>query len=355
MTALIEATRESFGDMADSLLMAGAIMPVTDRKTPLLPGSWKDYTSPTEDYSAAYGFAVKTGSVSKITLVDYDSLPPGGAAVGSVNTQTKRGFHQWFPFNEGDTNKQNLLPKVDVRAEGGYAVFHSPHHKVLSHNLQPRELYNSLLSTSISSSKSSKDGTVPNVCHTSSSNYLEVVKEAGLSVKTDWVFKRLLWSVQHAAEGSRNQRFYFAMCQAYGLGMDKEQIEALVNAAMDIGLDGREVHSTAASAAAGKPLDILGWSREWAENAVAATDLELVWVLQEAAVQQHWHKPLFNKLQWSGDSGIARRTLYRHLERLQSAGYIKEHKNPGYLPKVAGAGVRSKPSNIELINPKEKE
>jgi hypothetical protein len=114
-----------------------SIIPLTEReKNPLF--SWAEYQqrSPSndelEDWHSDYpnaNWAVVTGEVSGVVIVDVDG--PIGAAIIDVFglettpcVTTKKGTHHYFSYSSDQRipNRGRILPEVDIRADGGYAI-----------------------------------------------------------------------------------------------------------------------------------------------------------------------------------------------------------------------------------------
>lgn len=334
--------------MSDAILEAGAVFPVNKAKIPALGKgvSWKDYTDPSYDYKA-WGFAVKTGDVSGITVVDFDNkdvVPPGR------NVSTLRGSHVWVPSLTTDRNKIDSKSKVDLRANGGYAVFASPNHQVLSTSLNSREEYQEYLSTT-TVSKVSNEEVKDNGVHfepVETNWYLKELEAHGYAVDVEWVSKRLASQVKGTAEGARNQWLYLNLAQVINLGGSEEQVMRVVEAGYEAGLDPAEVMKTYGSAMKARRLTpMFHVANKWADRArVAMKSSPVIDELVRLATEQHNSMPLVSKKGMEQEAGIPLSTIKRHLKKLEELGLAKEQVNPGFY--IENGLKKNHPSNYKL-------
>lgn len=342
--SLAECTRSSFGDMADTLLDAGAVFPVNSAKTPALGRgvSWKDPTDPNYNWNA-WGYAIKTGDVSGITVVDFDNgtTPPGR------NVSTLRGSHVWIPSEPSDRNSAGLRSKVDVRGNGGYAVFHSPNHKVITSELNDRHLYASYITTTTNIEYCYDIGVHINDVPLAS-EYLEAVEARGFKVDLEWVSNRLAAQIRGTKEGRRNNRFYKNAVQVIKLGCSEEQVRRVKNAAYDVGLEPAEIEATFGSARQAKGISpIMQVADRWANNAKSVIKSPVIEELVRLATEQHNTVPLVSKKGLVQSSGIPLSTVKRHLNKMEESGLVEQQINEGY--RVEGGRVLSHANNYRLI------
>ena len=128
----------SFIEQADEYRGLGfCIMPLKKRdKKPMLPWEkWKD-SKPSDkaveswkrDFSDC-NIAIITGKVSNLVVLDIDG-PEGEEAIKGKHlpptmiAKTGKGRHYYFKLPNGETfgNFVGILPKVDIRCDGGYVV-----------------------------------------------------------------------------------------------------------------------------------------------------------------------------------------------------------------------------------------
>jgi RecA-family ATPase len=109
-----------------------------DNKQPLTKHGFKDATTDLaaieRDYQDGALLAFPTGAPSKITVLDVD---PNGAEWYRENAdyltcarihQTRRGHHLLYRWTDGVRNSAGrVAPGVDVRGEGGYAIYWPAH------------------------------------------------------------------------------------------------------------------------------------------------------------------------------------------------------------------------------------
>jgi replicative DNA helicase len=123
-------------DCAYTLLKTGkSIFPIGKDKKPLI-SSWQEFQTrrpSVEEVDAWFkrwpdmNYALVTGKISGIAVVDID--PRHGGVLDDrfpqKTTMVKTGnggYHLYYKWKEGITNKTNIFPGVDVRGEGGYVV-----------------------------------------------------------------------------------------------------------------------------------------------------------------------------------------------------------------------------------------
>lgn len=340
MTRMIDIARECLGEFADRAIQNGAVVPLTDKKKPLV--KWGSYVDPHKDY--AFGaIAVKTGHLSGLTVIDYDSEFPSVS-----NVKTKRGGHVWVSW-DNDRTRQYRDAHIDIRGSGGLAVFHSQNHKVLHRVLADRSDYTSLLSsptstTTASNSKYQKreEGTAWEYV-TPRASYLETVSEAGYEIDVERAVDALAKQVAAAQEGSRNITLYRNLGSVMALGGDTKRV---IDAAFKAGLEGPEIYQTLASVEkSGSHIDVFALANLWMDSAEAAMQSPVIPVLAKHAIEQHSLRPQFNQVQFCEDYSQNRMTTSRHLKRLEQLGKVQ---------KIDGGfreGHIRHPNNYRLILP----
>jgi len=109
-----------------------SVIPLSPDKKPIVP--WEKYQKEranrdqimewfTEKKAPMVG--IVTGRISNLAVIDFDSKDNIEALMEFENecvVETPRGYHVYFQYKDGLTNRTNLMEKVDVRAEGGYVV-----------------------------------------------------------------------------------------------------------------------------------------------------------------------------------------------------------------------------------------
>lgn len=333
MNLLVESTKRAFGDNAQRLLDSGSIMPITEHKTPALRGTWKSPTDPSQFKGKShYGYAVKTGSGSGLTAVDFDGL----IIPHEYNTRTQRGFHTWVPYQEGDQNRVNINgSKVDIRGDGGYIIFNSPAHSVVEITLRNRDDFIEWLS--------------PISLHTDTSMfvylwcgdyvqsevhpYVRDVERHGYKIDLAWVSAALASQLRSTAPGSRNKAFYISLGQIVALGGSEAQIARIIDAAYEAGLGGQEIHKVMASATR-QPMVFahLEAAQAWARHAEKVVKSPVIDYIVKSVTEQHTQRPLISQKQIHLETGKSRVTVRAHLNRLIAAGHLVEKVNSGRQP-----------------------
>lgn len=336
MNALIESTKQVFGDRADALLESGSIMPVTKDKTPAMRGNWRNPTDPARfNGQSHYGYAIKTGEVSGLTGVDFDGL----IIPERYNTQTLRGFHSWVPYEPGDTNKKNINgSKVDIRGEGGFLVFASPTHSVVRPGLLSRDDFLEWLHPA--SLYTNTSGEYEYVWSAGSQHpYVKEITAHGYEVRLDWLASRLASTMRNAPEGSRNHTLYVFTSQLTILGGTAEHAALLRGAAYEAGLEGREIQMTMNSAQNGtEVIPVFHTARAWAEK--ADTELKRRRVkntivtehMVRLATEQHSLRPLVSIQSLEQETGLTRKTIGNQLNMLIKEELLAKKVNPGRQP-----------------------
>lgn len=330
MNTLIESTKRVFGDRAKGLLDAGAIMPVTDSKTPAMRGDWRTPTDPQQfEGRSHYGYAIKTGAISGLTGVDFDGL----VVPESFNTQTLRGFHSWVPYEPGDSNRTNINgSKVDVRGDGGFLVFDSPSHSVVQTGLLNREDFIEWLHP-ISPISIYSSYVYECVGDYVQFEYIRELEDRGYAVNLEWVSRALAAQLKSTHPGARNQTLYTSAVQVIHLGGSDGQVGRLVDAALESGLSPREVQKTLNSARESNVvIPHLHTALRWAEAARRAVNSPVVDFIVKAAAEQHTQRPLVSQKQIHLETGKSRVTVRAHLNRLIAAGHLSEKVNSGRQP-----------------------
>lgn len=333
MNLLVESTKRAFGDRAQTLLDSGVIMPITQQKAPAIRGGWKLPTDPSQFAGKShYGYAVKTGGVSGLTVVDFDGLiiPP------KYNTRTQRGFHAWVPYHEGDRNRANINgSKVDVRGEGGYIVFSSPTHMVVETALRDREDFIEWLSpiSPYTSIQTYGYNPVGDYVQLEGGAYIRDLEDHGYMVDLEWVSSALASQLKRTTIGSRNQAFYISLSQIVALGGSEGQVSRLVEAAYESGLQGPEIHRVIANANKSPMVFAhLKVAQAWAVRAEKVVKSPVIDYIVKSAAEQHTQRPLISQKQIHKESGKSRVTVRSHLNKFIDAGLLVEKVNPGRQP-----------------------
>lgn len=332
MSPVLEATKRAFGDRAQDLLNAGAIMPVTQDKTPAVK-VWKDVPTDLSAFNgrACWGYAVKTGRMSGLTGVDFDGL-----VIPEVyNTLTRRGFHAWVPYETGDGCRRNINGmKVDQRGDGGYLVFASPTHSVVRQGLLDRadfmEWLKPLKRERLEVHIEPNEHEHP---------YLTALRAYGYEVRIDWVANRLASTLANTDEGARNHTLYVSAAQVINLGGTDEHVKRIVNAAYDSDLEGREIERTMKSARNAKEvIPVLEIALAWGVKAEAALkarrvrNTTLIDHIIRLSAEQHSLRPLVSIKALSQETGMKRDTISNQLNMLIKDGLLGKKVNPGRQP-----------------------
>ena len=107
-----------------------SIFPCGKNKQPLV--DWKPYqnTRPTLEEVEKWwtnwpdaNIAIITGKISGITVVDCDLGSDYTSFPSTITVKTgSGGYHLYYKYFPGITNKVGFLPHVDIRNDGGYVV-----------------------------------------------------------------------------------------------------------------------------------------------------------------------------------------------------------------------------------------
>lgn len=333
MNLLVESTKKAFGDRAQTLLDSGVIMPITQQKAPAIRGGWKLPTDPSQFAGKShYGYAVKTGAVSGLTVVDFDGL----IIPHKYNTRTQRGFHTWVPYHAGDRNRVDINgAKVDIRSDGGYIVFSSPTHTVVENALRDREDFIEWLSpislhTDIGMYIYPLGGDyVQSEVHP----YVKNLEDQGYKIDLGWVSSALASQLKGTAPGARNRTFYISLSQIVALGGSELHVRRIIDAAYASGLGGQEVHKVMANVSKSPMLFAhLQAAQAWARHAEKVVKSPVIDYIVKAVAEQHTQRPLISQKQIHKESGKSRVTIRSHLNKFIDAGLLVEKVNPGRQP-----------------------
>ncbi len=113
-----------------------SVIPVGQNKLPLI--EWKDFQSrlATPEEASSWwekwpdaNIGVVTGKISGITVIDVDQKSGGLETLKMLRLPMTAiaktgggGWHYYFKYAEGISNKAGIFPGIDIRGEGGYVV-----------------------------------------------------------------------------------------------------------------------------------------------------------------------------------------------------------------------------------------
>ena len=113
--------------------MSWSVIPVSQDKKPII--QWEKYQkerATREEVIEWFGekkaamVGIVTGKISNLVVIDVDSKDDVETLMEFEEEEcivnTPRGYHIYFEYMDGLTNRTNLREHVDIRAEGGYVV-----------------------------------------------------------------------------------------------------------------------------------------------------------------------------------------------------------------------------------------
>ena len=128
----MEINTQSKIDLALSYLARGwSVIPAGKNKIPLIP--WKEYQlryATKEEITGWFNefkdaqIGIVTGKISNLSVIDVElhgdpsDLPQDTMIVQSGSG----GYHYYYLYEEGLSNKARIKPLTDFRSEGGYVV-----------------------------------------------------------------------------------------------------------------------------------------------------------------------------------------------------------------------------------------
>lgn len=254
-TDVQKKTIDLFGsDLGADLLNNKAIVPVRADKQPA--AGIRDYNNGVDlnqPFGPYEGLAIINGRLSGIVAVDldrHDLIPPV-----DFNVKTNKGGHIYIPW-QGERRKSNFAPGVDVLGAGGYSIFTGPGKDFVSPVLaDPAAVTDWLSSLSTSPLKrvgtEDKDRGSSQSVVTDSENrecvYKAKLDALGYPLRIDTITKTYVSQMRNTQEGARN-----TMCHRYALEMYRcgGDLDAFEEAAIQSGLDPREVRATISQARA---------------------------------------------------------------------------------------------------------
>ncbi len=251
MTRLQEITRELFGDDADRLLDAHAVVPLNhpvNMKAPVK--GWRGGFDPAREVQF-HSLALVTGVRSGITVWDFDDLdrwtPPATA-----NVKTTKGMHI-YTAREGIPKSASKIDKFDLLDEGRCAIFFGPGKTFIKPDLTPVDVMNHWFDSAASSCRDQEQGYETGLqSRVKEQGYCEFLSEKGYTLDKKAVRDQYVKTMSTVPEGSRNLSLYRYTREMVRCGLD---LEDLAKAAIDSGLDPEEIDATMQSAEAAVLLD----------------------------------------------------------------------------------------------------
>lgn len=112
-------------------------------KHPASPNGLKDATTDIEEVKKLWqgrqylNVGIATGKDSGISVIDVDNEKAleklkevlGGNIPDTLTVKTGRGYHFYFAYEEGLKSKNDLMPGIDIKSDGGYVIGAKSNHK----------------------------------------------------------------------------------------------------------------------------------------------------------------------------------------------------------------------------------
>lgn len=246
MTRLEQITHEKFGDDADRLLEARAIIPLVD---PAKPKSgiknWNYGFDPRQPIDF-HSLAVLTGPRSGMTVWDIDSAditPPV-----KPNVVTSKGCHV-YTDHAGEARKIKVADGLDVLGNNGYAIFFAPDKSFLHAERADLQMMTDWMKdfSSISSLKGSIEGINVGYKEGNYEGYYNQMLAEGYQLDLQAIERSYVALMRSRAEGVRNNSLFTYARELLRCGVSTDN---LVEAALDAGLASMEIAATVSQAEA---------------------------------------------------------------------------------------------------------
>ncbi|SDM65737.1 hypothetical protein SAMN05660642_03034 [Geodermatophilus siccatus] len=314
------------------------------------------------------GLAIINGERSGVLVVDIDK--PDLAPPVSFNVKTEKGGHIWIPW-EGERRQRSFAPGVDILGTGGYAIFSGPGKEFISSAFADRATVWDWLS-SLSGQSSEDPAPAPGTCTctstlactcTSTSTlkivgtgndarayvqsvvpesenrecvYREKLAALGFDLKVDTITKTYASQMRNTPEGSRNVLCHRYALEVYRCGGDLGTLE---QAAIDSGLEPREVRATIAQAKADIDFDyrpeteiytrVQAWLKAY-EDVFFGVMLDVANELAYEAIVTNSTRPLVSQTRTAQNIGHDRPYVGRVIKIMQDRyKAVRIHSNPG--------------------------
>lgn len=298
MTNLQEITKQKFGDHAQGLLDAHAIIPLIDQKNPKAGIKNWDHGYDPERPVNFHSLAVLTGARSGITVWDIDSsdlTPPV-----DPNVQTVKGSHVYTP-HAGEARKIKVIDGLDLLGDNGYAIFYGPGKSFLHPDLADLEVMNDWVKSlqqnaSIPPCRDDEQGYEAGLkSRVIEQGYCEFLETQGYVLDKEAVRNQYVKTLPGVPEGTRNQTLYRYTREMVRCGLDLADLQ---EAAIESGLDSYEVRATMQSAEAAvlmaPGISVYDHVIFWLDNAFGIAPKVAHLVLEEVArcaIETNDHSP----------------------------------------------------------------
>lgn len=272
MTRLEEITKRLFGDDADRLLQAHAIIPLIDQSKPKAGMvGWRDGFDPAREVQF-HSLGLLVGERSGITVWDadtHDLTPPV-----DPNVKTAKGWHIYTP-HQNESRAIKPVAGLDVLGNRGFAIFYGRNKEFLHPRLADSKVmtdwFNTLdqKSPPIPSRDIEQSHRAESKSRVIEQSYCEFLETQGYVLDHESVRNQYVKTMGSVEEGSRNVTLYRYTREMARCGLD---LSDLHKAAIDSGLDPSEIDSAMLNAEMSVILDphksVYDRVNFWMDNAI---------------------------------------------------------------------------------------
>lgn len=244
MTRLEQLTRERFGDDAQRLLDAHAIIPLVNPAQPKAAiKGWMDGFDPTREIGF-HSLGLLVGERSGITVWDIDSIdltPPA-----DPNVKTFKGCHV-YTSHSGERRKIGVVKGLDILGENSYAIFYGKDKEFVHPQLAPLDAMTEWLNSmdeksSIYLPRAKEQGyVIGQKNRAKEQGYCEFLLSQGYELDAEAVRNQYVKTIANVSEGSRNTTLYRFAREMVRCGLETD---GLATAAEASGLSHSQVIGT---------------------------------------------------------------------------------------------------------------
>lgn len=244
MTRLQEITYDLFGDDAQRLLDAQAIVPLINPTQPKAAiKGWNDGFDPNTEIGF-HSLGLLVGKRSGITVWDIDSVdltPPV-----DPNVKTFKGCHIYTAY-AGERRKIGVVQGLDLLGENSYAIFYGEGKEFVHPELAPLDAMTEWLHSLDEKSSTYLPRVKKQSYRTGLDNrvkeqgYCEFLLSQGYELDKEAVRNQYVKTIGNVAEGNRNTTLYRFAREMVRCGLDTAD---LANAAEESGLPHSQVITT---------------------------------------------------------------------------------------------------------------
>lgn len=271
MNELIHITREKFGEDAERLLDAHAIIPINnEHNRKAASAGWPSGHDP-QIAVPFHSLAILTGPKSGLTVWDIDSHEI--VTPVDPNVRTAHGCHV-YTRHVGEPRKIRYAPDVDLLGSDGYAIFHADDREFLHPVLTESKIMTDWLKEKFDPpslqgmKEGNKKGYQEGKYEGNNEGYYNQMLELGYELDREAIERGYLALMRTRPEGTRNNSLFNYSRELIRCGISTD---AIAQVAFDLGLPEGEIDGTISSAGAdvgmGASMSVYDRVRIWRDTA----------------------------------------------------------------------------------------